>query len=215
MAKPTAPLLSFDASGQIAQSLVYSSWKGRKYVRRYVVPANPNSTAQQATRNAFTAGNTFWKGAGTLARAPWTAFATGQVLTDRNAYQGSYVRNLRGEIDMLLYEGSPGAKGGLAPTSIVITPGSTQLTVDFTNPAAPAGWTLASAVATAILDQDPAAPTDFTIAEDDDTVAFNQCILTGLTASVLYTVQAWLTWTKPDGSTAYGASIQDTGTPTV
>lgn len=214
MAKPTAPLLSFDASGQIAQSLVYSSWKGIKYVRRYVVPANPNTTAQQATRNVFTAGNTFWKGAGALARAPWTRFASGQSLTDRNAYQGRFVAALRGETDMLLYEGSPGAKGGLAPTSIAITPGSSQLSIAFTNPAAPTGWTLVSAIATAVLDQDPAAPTDFTITEDEDDVSQATVVLTGLTPSVLYTVQAWLEWLKPDGTTAYGPSILDSDTPT-
>jgi hypothetical protein len=214
MAKPVAPLLSFSADGQIAKSLVYSSWKGRPYVRRYVVPSNPNTTAQQATRNAFTSGNSFWKGAGTLARAPWTLFAQGQVLTDRNAYQGRFVTNLRGETDMLLYEGSPGAKGGLAPTSIAVTPGSNQLSIAFTNPTPPAGWTLVSAIATAILDQDPAAPTDFTITEAEDAATQATVVLTGLTPSVLYTVQAWLEWTKPDGSTAYGPSIQDSDTPT-
>lgn len=215
MAKPTAPLLSFDASGQIANSLVYSSWKGRPYVRRYVVPANPNSTAQQATRNVFAASNSFWKGAGSLARAPWTLFATGQTLTDRNAYQGRYVATLRGDTDFADYIGSPGAKGGLAPTSIVLTPGSNQISVAFTNPSAPTGWTLVSAIATAILDQDPAAPTDFTITEGEDAVSQATVVLTGLTASVLYYVSAWLEWTKPDGSTAYGASIIDSATPTV
>lgn len=214
MAKPTAPLLSFGASGKIADAMVFSTWKGIAYVRRYLKPANPNTVAQQATRNVFRAGNSFWKGAGTLARAPWTRFASGQAFTDRNAYQGRYTALLRGETDLLLYEGSPGAKGGLPPTSIVITPGSNQLSVAFTNPAVPTGWTLVSAVATAVLDQDPAAPTDFTITEGEDDVSQATVVLTGLTPSVLYVVTAWLEWLKPDGTTAYGASILDSDTPT-
>jgi len=54
MPKTTAPLLSFDARGQIAHTQVYSSWRGRPYVRRYSVGTNPNTSDQQLTRNAFT-----------------------------------------------------------------------------------------------------------------------------------------------------------------
>lgn len=53
MAKVKAPLMSFDARGQIAKSLVYMGWKGLKTVRQYVIPANPKSTLQQAQRTKF------------------------------------------------------------------------------------------------------------------------------------------------------------------
>lgn len=52
MAKTTAPLFSFTASGAIAKSLVYFPWKGLAAVRKYVVPTNPNTTAQ-STHRAF------------------------------------------------------------------------------------------------------------------------------------------------------------------
>ncbi len=39
-------------SGKIAQ-LVFATWKGIGYARQYVIPGNPNSTAQQAQRLAF------------------------------------------------------------------------------------------------------------------------------------------------------------------
>ena len=50
MAKLNAPLLSFGASGKIADALVFFPWKGINAVRQFVVPANPKTTAQQTQR---------------------------------------------------------------------------------------------------------------------------------------------------------------------
>lgn len=50
MAKVLAPLMSFGASGKIANSLVYMTWKGLNTVRQYVVPSNPNTLAQSTQR---------------------------------------------------------------------------------------------------------------------------------------------------------------------
>ena len=50
MAKLTAPLLSFGASGQLGKTLVFFPWKGVKAVRTYVIPANPNTAGQDAQR---------------------------------------------------------------------------------------------------------------------------------------------------------------------
>ena len=55
MAKVNAPLFSFNASGKLANALVYFGWKGLDSVRSYVVPANPNTAAQQTQRGYFTA----------------------------------------------------------------------------------------------------------------------------------------------------------------
>lgn len=50
MAKVTAPLFSFGARGQLGEALVYFPWKGIDAVRTYVIPANPNTAAQQTQR---------------------------------------------------------------------------------------------------------------------------------------------------------------------
>jgi len=50
MAKLKAPLFSFEARGALAKSLVYFPWKGISAVRSYVIPANPNTTSQDAQR---------------------------------------------------------------------------------------------------------------------------------------------------------------------
>lgn len=61
MAKVSGPLLSLSASGKFANTLVASVWKGLPYMRQYVKPANPNTTAQSAHRALFTLGVTFWQ----------------------------------------------------------------------------------------------------------------------------------------------------------
>jgi len=53
MAKVKMPLMSASASGKIANSLVYFTWKGLDVVRSYVVPSNPNTTSQQTQRVTF------------------------------------------------------------------------------------------------------------------------------------------------------------------
>ena len=213
MAIPTAPLLSFSASGQIGKTLVFSRWKGRPYTRRYVIPSNPQSLAQTATRIVFAWGNAVWKLAPTLFQAPWNLFATGQVLTGRNAMLSSVVRNLRGEVDLALMEFSPGAKGGLAPASIAVTPGVGTLTIDFVNPTPPTDWVIVSAIAAVIKDQDPATAILYDVTAGEDAPAAAQVVIAGLD-TVLYRVGGWLEWTKADGSQAYGPSLLDSDTPT-
>lgn len=50
MARTVGPLMSLDASGSIAGTIVYSKWKGRNYVRQLVTPSNPRSPLQVSTR---------------------------------------------------------------------------------------------------------------------------------------------------------------------
>ena len=60
MAKLKGPLLSMDARGQIGKSLVFLGWKGIKTARSHVVPANPNTAAQQVQRGVMTAAVAKW-----------------------------------------------------------------------------------------------------------------------------------------------------------
>lgn len=80
MAKLTAPLFGFTASGQLAEALVYSKWKGIQYARRYLVPANPNTSAQSTQRGYLTAAVSEWHTAGAAAlegndKAAWARYA--------------------------------------------------------------------------------------------------------------------------------------------
>src|SRR4030042_2546649 len=46
MAKVTGPLMSMTASGKLADTLVFFSWKGIATVRQWLIPANPQSADQ-------------------------------------------------------------------------------------------------------------------------------------------------------------------------
>jgi len=50
MAKVSGPLMSMDASGKLADAVVFSKWKGRNYVRQWLKPANPMSADQGDNR---------------------------------------------------------------------------------------------------------------------------------------------------------------------
>jgi hypothetical protein len=213
MAKVTAPLLGFGAGGTIGKTQVYSTWRGIPYARRWVTPNNPKSASQTQTRSVFSWLNAVWKQAPALVQAPWSLFATGAKFTNRNAFIQKNLPALRAGTDLSGFIGSPGAKGGLAPTSITATPGAGTITVAFVNPTPPTGWVLASAVAMAIPNKDPHSTASYAIVAAADTATHNSVPLAGLTAQE-YTISAWLEWTKPDGSTAYSPSLQTTASAT-
>lgn len=214
MAKITGPLLGLGASGSIAKTLVASKWKGRPYMRQHVIPANPKTVGQTQTRDAFSFAAATWKIGGPLLRTPWDRFAVGQVLTGRNKFQGNFVAENRGQVDLLSWNISPGAKGGLPPLTIVASsPGINDINLALTTPTPPTGWTLTSAQGFAIRDQDPQTGILFETTEDEDLAAAN-VLLPGLTTAVLYVAGAWLKWAKPDTSVAYSVALMTTFTPT-
>ena len=95
MAKVTGPLFSLSASGQIAKTLVFMKWKGIDDVRKYVIPANPNTAAQQAQRAYITAALTMWHVTDWIAAdlTAWNLLATtlGKVMSGFNAFVKLFV----------------------------------------------------------------------------------------------------------------------------
>lgn len=75
MAKVTAPLMSLDARGQFAKTMVFIGWKGIRTVRQFVIPANPNTAAQQAQRTLMAAAVATWKILGAVAKDAWNSWA--------------------------------------------------------------------------------------------------------------------------------------------
>ena len=211
MAKPTGPLLSLGASGTIADTLTFSKWKGRPHIRQRVIPANPQTTEQTKTRNTFAWASDLWKNLPTLGIAPWDRFAQGQVLSGRNAFIGKQTAALRAVTIIDAIIGSPGAKGGIAPESLIVTPAALQLTYDVTVPTPPTGWTLQAAVGMLLPQQDPQTDLFTTVQVLEDVVAPYSLVFTGLDAATTYIGSVWLRWAKPDASIAYGASINANG----
>lgn len=54
MAKVNMPLMSAEARGKLADSIVFFPWKGIAAVRQWVVPANPKTSDQQTQRGHMT-----------------------------------------------------------------------------------------------------------------------------------------------------------------
>lgn len=217
MAKITGPLLSMGASGQIGRSQVYSRWKGRPYVRQHVIPANPKSAEQSKTRGVFTFLNDLWRTAPADFQAPWTAFAQGKVLTNRNAFLGKNIAFLRpkGEVELDTLEGmflSPGAKGGLSFPITIATGGGAAGTMSVTasDPAPlPAGWSVVAMVAAAILEQDPQAPSSAAVKVMTDLASPWSITLTGLTPGQSYAVGGWFVFQRSANvlDLAYGPAV--------
>lgn len=209
MATVVAPLLSFEGSGQIAKTQVYSSWKGVPYVRRYTVPANPRSADQTLTRTAFSWLNFAWRTAPLDFVAPWTAAVQGRPLINRNLFLKANVSMLRAASDLTGMVLSPGAKGGIA-SPITVTPGNDQLTFAGVTPAPlPAGWTIIGMVGAAIKQQDPQIDQDYEILTVVDNSDPYSVVMTGLDSVTAYVAAGWWVYQRSASLTdlAYSAAI--------
>jgi len=208
MAKTTAPLLSLGASGTIAKTMTFGSWKGVGYVRQRVVPANPKTAAQSETRNVFReASNSFRLLPSTVVDA-FAAFTTGRALTTRNAYTSEFVRQLRGKNDLADWVTSPGARGGPALASFAGVAGALAGEIDLTYglPTAPAGWAAASLQVVASPDHNPEEPWVDPIDAFPDAALTGSLTIDNLTPNTLYAVSAHIVWTRPDGASAFSVS---------
>lgn len=214
MAKLTGPLLSLGARGQIGKTLVSSKWKGIPYMRQYVIPSNPQTTAQTEVRTVFTTLNGLWLTAPALFRDPWTTNAIGQKYTNRNKLLAENIAVLQPALNMQNFIGSPGARGGPPLESIAAIAGgaSGELDVSAVAPTIPTDWLLTGVVWVAFPDQDPHLAFIGPFATDEDLVAPYALTLTGLPPATLCVVSCWPVWQRPDAKVAYGPSLVTTGT---
>lgn len=88
MVKVYGPMMSMDASGKLADTIVFSKWKGRNYVRNRVIPSNPQSGSQVGVRAMFRFLSQQWATLLDADRASWLDRATAAVVSNFNAYMG-------------------------------------------------------------------------------------------------------------------------------
>lgn len=86
MARVTGALFSMDASGQIGKALVYSKWKGRGYVREYVIPENPQTAKQVNVRTAFDLLVAEYQGEGNPLKLEFETYAKPFAMSGFNKY---------------------------------------------------------------------------------------------------------------------------------
>lgn len=88
MATTKGPLFSMDASGTVAGSIVFSKWKGRNYVRRHAIPANPRSALQIGTRSMLRYLSQRYADLSALNKATWDVRAEPYSISGFNAFVG-------------------------------------------------------------------------------------------------------------------------------
>lgn len=216
MARIRGPLLSISAQGQIGKTLVSGSWRGVPYMRQYVVPANPRTTAQTNQRDMFGSLDGMYKRMLALAQAPFDAGAKGKPLTARNLFLSANLKALKGETDMEKWVSSPGVLGGLPGESPTAAGGANSGEIDATIDIgqAPVDWENPTVTFLLIPARDPKLPMAEFVTEASETGAGASYMppvtishtFTGLTPSASYVVSMFPVWLRSDGTTAYGPS---------
>jgi len=88
MVKVLGPMFSFEASGTIGKIATFSKWKGRPYVRQRVIPANPKSALQVATRAMLRFLSQAWTSVGSTPQGSWDDLAAASQISPFNAFIG-------------------------------------------------------------------------------------------------------------------------------
>lgn len=95
MATTKAPLFGLDASGALAGSIVFSKWRGRTYVRKLSIPANPKSGLQVGMRSSMRFITQDFKNLTTAQKAAWDPLAAVTNITQLNAQVADAQRRTR------------------------------------------------------------------------------------------------------------------------
>ncbi len=218
MAKINGPLLSLGGGGQIGKTVVFSSWKGIKYARQYVVPANPRTTAQVENRTRFAMLREMFKLSPSEVRAPFAAFVQGRPLTPDNKFVGENNRLLVGQVDLAAMNMSPGAKGGLPPVSVAAAAGAASGEIDVTvvpPSQLPLGWEIVECAAAAVVDQDPIGIFSGPFVAGTDAIDPYVITLAGMGSAVDCMAFGWVVYEKADGQLAYSVSLSDAVTSAI
>ncbi len=142
MARTTGPLMSMGASGTIGNTMTFSSWKGRSYVRRTVIPANPQSPAQVAVRAMLTFLSQAWKSLTSVNQATWNVSAQNQQLSPFNAFvQDNARRWTTGEFPSQATP--PTAATNSAALSLIATSGQASANLSLTQTGGSNLWAVA------------------------------------------------------------------------
>lgn len=160
MAKVDGPLFSFGASGSIADTMTFSRWKGRPYVRQHVIPSNPKSPSQMGGRWMWKFLSQIWAGLGTTAQATWDERASAAGISPFNAFISRNAKRwTEGEGPTQEYPAAETEEPTL-PGNATISGSGSERTLDISWSVDPDTWGLA------LYGADGAAPTG----------AKNQCI---------------------------------------
>jgi hypothetical protein len=119
------------ASGQFGKSLVAASWKGVAYMRRYVIPANPQTAMQSAVRAAMRLLGASWAPMSAADKALWEAEVDGPA-TGLNMWTKASLPSMRDNKGPLRLPTGGIATAPAAPAAPAATAGVRQVTLTWT-----------------------------------------------------------------------------------
>jgi len=79
-----SPLVA-SASGKAADA-VAASWKGRQYIRKHVIPANPQTAAQTLVRESMAACVSLWRSLSSTIKTFLDSYGTGYNMSGYNVF---------------------------------------------------------------------------------------------------------------------------------
>lgn len=86
MVKLRGPMMSMAASGTLADTITFATWKGRPYARERVIPSNPQTGAQTGRRAMMKWLTQSWVDVDAPDRATYQDIADGLVASTFNAF---------------------------------------------------------------------------------------------------------------------------------
>jgi len=140
MVKVYGPALSMDASGTIGNTMVFSKWKGRHYIRSHVNPAQPRTGPQVGVRAMFKFLSKQWAGLSSPNKVSWEILAKQLNVSPFNA--STHVNQSRWRNFLTPSKNSAVAGVSAAPSipTIACTAGVRQITVAITHGTTVATW---------------------------------------------------------------------------
>lgn len=130
MARVQGPLFSLSASGKLGGAVVYSSWKGRAYVRELVRPANPKTEKQLSVRAMMRFISQEWADIGSTPQDTWGDLADAEVISTFNAYIKQNLKRWRNFLGIGQDHDPGGADTGPANGAASATGGVRMMTVE-------------------------------------------------------------------------------------
>jgi hypothetical protein len=134
--------MSFDASGTVAGAIVFAKWRGRNYVRRHAVPANPRSGAQLAARAVLGFCGSQWASLDPGDQATWEAAAESEKISAFNQFIKVNARNWRDQMAPSMASPAARAQTPGSCDSVNPTVSGRQVLLEFANTPGADDWGL-------------------------------------------------------------------------
>jgi hypothetical protein len=132
-AKLDGPLMSMGASGSIGGILTFGSNKGRNFVRQLVIPANPNTPAQQGVRSMMKFVGQEWAQLTAPNQATWEARAAQTNISPFNAFSSKAMDNWSNGLAAQREDPAEAAAAGAATAGVTDTVTERRALIEWTD----------------------------------------------------------------------------------